>query len=397
MEFMGYLRPDGSAGARNYVTVIPAVQCGNELADRIATEVGGNVVALTHNAACVNIPSDKEMVHRTLVGLGCNPNTAAAIVVGIGCDGPPAAPIAEDIARSGKPVELITIEREGTYENAVAKGVHTARQMRADSSVLQREAFDLSYLVYASKCTGSTPASIMACNPAVGWVADALVAAGGTFIFSETTEIIGAEHLLARRAANDQVAARIVEFADRLEARIKATGEDIRGSQPNPGNILGGMTTLEEKSLGAIAKSGSSPIAGALEWGERPAGRGMYFMDGAANTPQIFLGFAAGGAQVMSLNYGAGLPTRFHNYTCAVGGIATVPVMKLFSSPQDVSQNEYFDVYAGTIIEGIETVEQVGQRLLAEIVAIASGKPARQEMNSRYREPLIMYYTGPIL
>jgi len=397
MEFMGYPRPDGSAGARNYVAVIPAVQCGNELADRIATEVGGNVVALTHNAACVNIPSDKEMVHRTLVGLGCNPNVAAVVVVGIGCDGPPAPPIAEDIARSGKPVELITIEGEGTYENAVAKGIRAARQMRADSSVLQREAFDLSHLVYASKCTGSTPASIMACNPAVGWVADALVAAGGTFIFSETTEIIGAEHLLARRAANDKVAADIVEFANRLEARIKATGEDIRGSQPNPGNIRGGMTTLEEKSLGAIAKSGHSTIVGALEWGERPSGRGMYFMDGAANTPQIFLGFAAGGAQVMSLNYGAGLPTRFHNYTCAVGGIATVPVMKLFSSPQDVSQKDYFDIYAGTIIEGIETVEQVGKRLLEEIVAIASGKPARQEMNSRYREPLIMYYTGPIL
>lgn len=397
MEFMGYPRPDGSAGARNYVAVIPAVQCGNELADRIATEVGGNVVALTHNAACVNIPSDKEMVHRTLVGLGCNPNVAAVIVVGIGCDGPPAPPIAEDIARSGKPVELISIDGEGTYENAVAKGIRTAREMRADSSLLQREAFDLSHLVYASKCTGSTPASIMACNPAVGWVADALVAAGGTFIFSETTEIIGAEHLLARRAVNDKVAARIVEFADRLEARIKATGEDIRGSQPNPGNILGGMTTLEEKSLGAIAKSGKGAIDGALEWGERPSGRGRYFMDGAANTPQIFLGFAAGGAQVMSLNYGAGLPTRFHNYTCAVGGIATVPVMKLFSSPQDVSQKDYFDVYAGTIIEGTETVEQVGKRLLEEIVAIASGKPARQEMNSRYREPLIMYYTGPIL
>jgi altronate dehydratase large subunit len=397
MEFMGYPRPDGSAGARNYVAVIPAVQCGNEMADRIATEVGGNVVALTHNAACVNIPSDKEMVHRTLVGLGTNPNVAAAIVVGIGCDGPPAGPIAEDIARSGKPVELVTIEREGTYENAVAKGIRHARQMRADSALVQREPFDISYLVYASKCTGSTPASIMACNPAVGWAADALVAAGGTFIFSETTEIIGAEHLLARRAANDAVAARIIEMAERLEKRILATGEDIRGSQPNPGNILGGMTTLEEKSLGAIAKSGKSPISGVLEWGERPTGHGMYFMDGAANTPQIFLGFAAGGAQVMSLNYGAGLPTRYHNYTCAVGGIATVPVLKLFSSPQDKSQMEYFDVYAGTVIEGSETIAEVGQRLLEEMVTIASGKPARQEMNARYREPLIMYYTGPIL
>ena len=398
MEFLGYARPDGSAGARNYVAVIPAVQCGNELADRIATEIGGGVVALTHNAACVNIPPDKDMVHRTLVGLGCNPNVAAVVVVGIGCDGPPAPPIAEEIAAtSKKPVELVTIEREGSYENAVAKGIHAARQMLADASLLQREPFDISYLTLASKCTGSTPASIMACNPAVGWAADALVAAGGTFVFSETTEIIGAEHLLARRAVNDEVAARIVEMGRRLEERILATGVDIRGSQPNPGNIRGGMTTLEEKSLGAIMKSGRSPISGVLEWSERPTGKGMYFMDGAANTPQIFLGFAAGGAQVMSLNYGAGLPTMYHNFTCAVGGISIMPVLKLFSSPQDIAQKEYFDVYAGSIIEGTETVADVGQRLLEEIVAVASGKPARQEMNSRYHEPLIMYYTGPIL
>ena len=397
MEFMGYPRPDGSAGARNYIAIIPAVQCANEMADHIATDIGGNVVALTHNAACVNIPSDKEMVHRTLVGLGVNPNVAGVVVVGIGCDGPPAGPIAEEIAASGKPVELFTIESEQTYENVIARGVRAAQQMQADASTIKREGFPLSYLTYASKCTGSTPASIMACNPAVGWAADALVAAGGTFIFSETTEIIGAEHLLARRAVNQEVADRIVEMGRRLEERILATGEDIRGSQPNPGNIRGGMTTLEEKSLGAISKSGKSPIDGVLEWGERPKGKGMYFMDGAANTPQIFLGFAAGGAQVMSLNYGAGLPTRFHNYTCAVGGMATVPCMKLFSSPQDKSQQEYFDVYAGTVIEGTETIPEVGQRVLEELVAIASGKQARQEMNTRYREPLIMYYTGPIL
>lgn len=394
---MGYARPNGTPGARNYVAIIPAVQCGNELADRIATEVGGNAVALTHNGACVNIEPDKQLVHRALSGIGQNPNVAAAIVVGVGCDGPPAAPIAEEIALSGKPVELVTIEQEGSYDNALSTGIRTARQMLADSSRIEREPFDIGHLVFASKCTGSTPASIMACNPAVGWVADTVVAAGGTFIFSETPEIIGAEHLLARRAVNDQVRSRIYEVATRMEERLKATGVDIRGSQPNPGNIQGGMTTLEEKSLGAVAKSGSSPINGVLEWSERPPGRGMYFMDGAANTPQIFLGFAAAGAQVMSLNYGAGLCTRLHNYTCAVGGMPTLPIIKLFSSPQDMSERAHFDLYTGSIIEGRESIEEVGQRLLGELVAVASGKPSRQEMNTRYREPLIMYYTGPIL
>ena len=397
MEFMGYPRPDGSAGARNYIAVIPAVQCGNELADRIASEVGGIVVALPHNGACVNVKPDKDMIERTLVGLGCNPNVAGAIVVGVGCDGIPADSISDGIARSGKPVELVTIEREGNYENALAKGVHTAKQMAADASLLKREAFDISHLTFASKCTGSTPASIMACNPAVGWAADALVEQGGTFIFSETAEIIGAEHLLARRGETEEVSRRIVAMATRMEGRIKATGVDIRGSQPVPGNIRGGMTTLEEKSLGAIAKSGKSKIHGVLEWSERPTEPGMYFMDGSANTPQIFLGFAAAGAQVQSLNYGAGLPTMLHNYTVAVGGIPVVPVLKIFSSPQDIAQQDYFDVYAGTIIEGRETVPEVGQRILQEIAAVASGKPARQEMSSRYREMLVMYYTGPLL
>ncbi len=178
---------------------------------------------------------------------------------------------------------------------------------------------------------------------------------------------------------------------------MKDSGVDIRGSQPVPGNIRGGMTTLEEKSLGAIAKSGKSPISGVLEWSERAQGKGMYLMDGSANTPQIFLGFAAGGAQVMSLNYGAGLPTMLHNFTVSMGGMPIVPCMKVFSSPNDIAQKEYFDVYAGTIIEGKETIPDVGQRILEEMVAVASGKPARQEMNSRYKEMLAMYYTGPLL
>ncbi len=397
MEFMGFPRPDGTAGARNYIAIIPAVQCGNELADRIASEVGSPVVALPHNGACVNILPDKEMISRALIGLGCNPNVAGAIVVGVGCDGVPADPIAEGIAASKKPVEMVTIEREGSYENALDKGIRAAKQMRADASLLKREAFDISYLTFASKCTGSTPASIMACNPAVGWAADELVKSGGTFMFSETAEIIGAEHLLARRGATEEVSQRLVEVALRMEQRMKDSGVDIRGSQPVPGNIRGGMTTLEEKSLGAIAKSGKSPIDGVLEWSECPAGKGMYFMDGSANTPQIFLGFAAGGAQVMSLNYGAGLPTMLHNYTVAVGGIPITPVIKIFSSPQDIAQREYFDVYAGTIIEGKETIADVGRRVLEELAAVASGKPCKQEMHSRYHEMLLMYTTGPLL
>ncbi|MCK4221617.1 MAG: UxaA family hydrolase [Dehalococcoidia bacterium] len=397
MEFLGYERPDGSAGARNYVALIPASRCANELADRIAGEVGGGVVALLHNYACVSLKPDSEKALRALIGLGSNANVAATVVVGIGCDGIPAPDIAEGIARTGKAVELITIEKEGSYQAALDTGMRLAKEMLADASRIQRRPFDLSHLVFGSKCTGSTPASIIACNPTVGWAADTIVAQGGSMIFSETAEIIGAEHILARRAADEATARRIHEVADRMENRMKESGVDIRGSQPVPGNIRGGMTTLEEKSLGAIAKSGTSLIQGVLEWGERPKGKGLFFMDGSANTPQIFLGLAAGGAQIMSLNYGGGLPARFRNFTVAVGGIPIVPVLKVLSSPKDFDQMEYFDIYAGSIIEGRESVSEVGDRLLAELIAVASGKPCKQEMHSRYREPLDMYTTGPLL
>lgn len=399
MQFMGYPRADGSAGARNYIVVIPAQQCANELANRIAGTVGGNVLALPHTDTCGNVQPDRDAARRALIGLGCNPNVAGVVVVGVGCDGGGREDdIANGISASMKPVEAFVIAREGSYEQAVEKGCCAARQMLVDASTLRRESFDIGYLTIGSKCTSSSPASIFACNPAVGVAADTLVQQGGTFIFSETAETIGAEHLLARRGETDEVSRRILEVAARMEDRIKATGIDIRGTQPAPGNILGGMTTLEEKSLGAIAKSGKSKIRGVLEWAEKPHTNGMFFMDGPASTPQVFLGFAAAGAQVITLNYGGGgACPELHNYTVAVGWIPLVPGMKVFSSPSDVGLMDYFDIYAGTIIEGTETVQEVGRCILQEAAAIASGKPCRQELYGDYREMLLMYTTGPLL
>jgi altronate dehydratase large subunit len=373
------------------------VQCDNELADRIAGEVGGNVVALPHNGACVNVQPDKDMIERTLIGLGRNPNVSGAIVVGVGCDGIPADRVAEGIASSKKPVELVTIEQEGSYDNALAKGVNAAKRMLSDAARLKREGFDISYLTVGSKCTGSTPASIMACNPAVGWAAENLVESGGTFLFSETAEAIGAEHLLARRGRTKEVSRRILEVVTRMEDRIKATGVDIRGSQPVPANIIGGMTTLEEKSLGAIAKSGSRPLMDVISWGEKLPGKGLYFMDGSANTPQMALGLAASGAQLMTFGYGGGLPSRFRGMPASsLGNLPILPVIKIVSSPHVKSELDYFDVYAGTIIEGLESVAQVGRRLLEEILAVASGKPSKVELAPRYREVLEMWRVGPV-
>jgi altronate dehydratase large subunit len=398
MEFSGYERPDGSVGVRNYVALIPAGRCANELASRISDEAGSNVVAVLHNQPCIHIKPDNDMALRVLIGLGKNPNVAATIVLGIGCEGLPPQEIADGIAKSGKPTELLTIEREGSHQAVLDKGVRLAKQMLADSSLMKRRPFDLSHLILAMKCGGSDATSALACNPVAGWAADSIIAQGGSAIFSETPELIGAEHIVARRAADESIAQRILEAVGRVEKRIEDSGVDIRGSEPTPGNIRGGLTTLEEKSLGAIAKGGTTPLRGILEWGERVPAKGLFFMDGSANSPEVMLGVAAAGAQILTFGFGGGLPARFHGLpSSASGPLPTLPVMKILSHPKEVEQKEYFDFYAGAIIEGRESVAEAGGRLLQEIIAVASGKPTKLEMMPRYREVLDMYTTGPIL
>ena len=399
MEFLGYERPDGSVGARNYLAVIPAGRCANALAARIADGLGRDeVVALLHNHGCIYLKPDKERALRGLTGLGTNPNVAAAIVVGIGCEGVTAQDIAEGIAKSKKPVEVLTIDKEGDYETVLDKGIRVAKEMLADVSLLKRQPFDLSHLHLAIKCGGSDTTSGLACNPANGWVADTIIGQGGSAVFSETAELIGAEHIMAKRAADEKTAQRIYEVVSRMEKRVKDAGVDIRASEPTPGTIQGGLTTLEEKSLGAIIKSGTTPLRGVLEWGEKLEGKGLYFMDGSANTPQMFLGLAATGAQMLTFGIGGGLPARFHGAPASsFGGLPILPVLKILSNPKSAKEKEYFDVYAGTIIEGQESISEVGERLLKDIVAVASGKPTKMEMFPRYWEVMEFYSTAPVM
>jgi len=399
MEFLGYERPNGTVGVRNYLAVIPAGRCANELAARIADELGGDgVVALLHNHDCIYLKPDRERALRALIGLGANPNVAAAVVVGIGCEGVSAHDIAQGIATSNKPVELLTIDEVGDYGTTLDKATRLAKQMLTDVSLLRRQPCDLGRLSLAMKCGGSDTSSALACNPVAGWAADSIIARGGSAVFSETAELIGAEHILARRAADEQTARRIQQVVARMESQIRDADVDIRGSEPTPGNIQGGLTTLEEKSLGAIAKAGTTPLRGVLEWAERLKGKGLFFMDGSANTPQMFVGLAATGAQLLTFGFSGGLPARFRSLPgCSFGALPILPVIKILSKPKDLEEKDYFDVYAGTIIEGQESLSQAGERLLEEIVAVASGKPTKLERFPRYREIMEFYSTGPFM
>jgi len=399
MEFLGYERPDGSVGVRNHVAVISSGRCANEMAATIADAVRG-AVPILHTHPCVRLKEDNERALRTLAGIGSNPNVAAAIVVGVGCENPTPNQIAEEIAKSKKPVETLAIMGSNGFQEVMDRGLATARRMASQASQMQRKPFALSHLTLGVKCGASNATSGILGNPVTGQVFDRLIAEGGTAIFSETTEVIGADHLLVKRAVNKEVARKFREMVDRHEAMIEATGEDIRGSQPTGGNIKGGLTTIEEKSLGALAKTGSSPLQGALEYAEKPKANGLFFMDGTAMTGELIAGVAAAGAQIHIYNLGGGLTSSFRCLPGWAGGLPVIPEIVVVSNPsrpRDSQEKECFDIYADTIIENKESIAQVADRLFQEVIATASGKLTKQEMRSGYRELLVLYTTGPIL
>jgi len=290
--------------------------------------------------------------------------------------------LAEEIAKSGKRTELIDVAEEGGTLRALEKGVTLAREMVREASTARREPCDVSRLALGVKCGHSDTTSGLAGNPAIGNLFDRLVEAGGTAFFGETTEIIGAEHILARRGASEEVSQRILEVAAETEERAKATGEDIRTVNPVPSNIAGGISTLEEKSLGAIHKSGSASIQGVLQYGERPAGKGLYFVDNWMSMGSIFAGYAASGAQLVIFQLGGGgWPGNDLLYMSTA---VVSPLMWTTANPKTLAMAPTsIDFYSGTILEGEETIEEAGERLLQTVLETASGTVTRVETIKR--------------
>ncbi len=389
MEFLGYERPDGSAGIRNYVLVIP----GGLLAAKICDFVEGTRTILTADSGSGRTSQDRETVARTLIGLGSNPNVASVIVHSSspGAGYPELRPsrIAEEIARSGKRVEMVDVAEEGNTFRALEKGVQLAREMARQASMLRRQPFGLGQLTVGVKCGASDTTSGIAGNPVIGNLFDRIVEAGGTAFFGENTEIIGAEHVLARRGINEQVSKRILEVAEETEERAKATGEDIRTINPVPANIAGGLSTLEEKSLGAIHKSGSAPIQGVLSYAERPEGKGLYFVDNWMSATSIFAGYAASGAQLVIYQLGGG-GSRGNDLLHPTTAVVS-PLMWTTANPKTLAMaRTSIDFYSGTVIEGEETIEEAGGRLLQTVLEIASGILTRVE-TIRHTDPTQIY------
>lgn len=387
MEFMGYVRPDGKVGARNHVAVIPSVTCANDVVQAICRQVQGTVPYL-HHQGCCQMPPDLERVTDTLSSLGCSPNAAAVLLVSLGCEGTDHERLYREIAAAGKRVEIIHIQELGGVSKAIQAGTDLARDLVISVSGLQRQPVDVSNIVMSIKCGASDTTSGMASNCVIGYVADKLVDLGATVVFGETTEFLGAERILARRAVSKEVGDRIYEIVNAMEARAKSIGCDMRKGQPTPGNIEGGLSSIEEKSLGAIVKSGTRPIQGVLDYPARiTTQKGLWIKDTPGREPEILTGMAATGAQLMLFSTGRGAPQ----------GFPSMPVVKICGNPNTYAHMENdMDLNAGLIITGEKTIEQVGEEAFAKLLRVLSGEMTKNEA-IQYFSSIDIHCLGPVI
>ena len=387
MYFRGYVRENGKVGARNHVAIMPSVVCANDVAIAISENVD-NTRALLHHQGCCQMPPDLDRVTEALIGLGCNPNVGAVLVVSLGCEGTDVERLVGEIAENGTPVEVIRIQELGGTSKAIAAGIEKAQKLALKISGARREEVDLSRAVISIKCGASDATSGLASNCVIGYIADQLVDLGATVIFGETTEFIGAEHILAARAATPEVGREIHAIVDRMEARAKAIGCDMRKGQPTPGNIAGGLSSIEEKSLGAIMKSGSRPIQGVLQYTDRADGKkGLWIKDTPGREMEILTGMALAGAQAMLFSTGRGAPQ----------GFPVMPVFKICGNPQTFEHMRGdMDFNAGRVVTGERSITQCGQEALDQLVRILSGEATKNE-TLHYFSAIDIHCLGPVI
>ena len=363
-EFLGFERPKGKVGIRNKIAIISSVVCVNHVAQQIANQFE-DAVAITHPLGCGQFGPDFTYTQRTLVGLGNNPNIYGAIIVGLGCENMSNKLIAKNIKREKKPVEYFNLQDvKGGSKAAIEKGIIIGKRMSEEAKELKREPFDFSHIVLGLECGASDSIFGISANPAVGIISDKIVELGGTSILPEFTEWIGTEHLLIKRARDERVAEKIHSTLNGFIKNLKEYGIDFRGIQPTPGNIEGGLTTIEEKSLGTIAKAGKAPIQGILDYSESPKGKGLWLMIEPGIDVESMTGLAAAGANVIIMTTGRGSPC----------GNPVTPVIKICGNPNTCDwMASNIDVDASKIITNGKSVEEIAANTWQKLKSTCNG------------------------
>jgi len=390
--FMGFRRPNGRVGTRNYVLIVPTSMCASHEALQISTiaeftiysrekypNVDG-VVAIPHNKGCgCQDGSTIDVMLRTLSNYADHPNVGGVILIDLGCEKTNLALVEKYLLKRekqfAKPVAKIGIQEVGGTQAAIQLGLKEVEQMLPLVNDVSREQFPVSELVLGVKCGGSDGFSGISANPSLGRAADLLVRSGGTVLITEVPEFCGAEHLLANRAKDVETGRAIYRMVDWYKEYASKFGA-VLNNNPSPGNVAGGLLNITIKSLGAIAKAGTTRVEGVIEYAETPSCRGLNLMQGPGYDQESTPGLVAAGATVVVFTTGRGTTI----------GNAIAPVIKLASNtPVFERMSNDLDLSAGGVIDGTETIDAVGRRVFEHVVEVASGLQAKAEIH-KHRE-----------
>ncbi|WDV45810.1 UxaA family hydrolase [Clostridiaceae bacterium M8S5] len=365
MKFHGYLRPDGSVGIRNKILIISVDECCEGIARKISEEID-NAVIVTNHYTCML--GGNEEILSNMISAGCNPNVAGVLVIAMGCGSIHPDLVADPVNKTGKLSKTLVCFKNGGTKATIKKGIELAKEIEIYANSLGRQLVDISKLVVGVKCGGSDTSSGIASNPSVGKAVDLLVDAGATAVSGELFELIGCEDALCKRAVSEEVASDIRQLISDEEKRWSVPGAAVETM--SIGNSIGGLTTIEEKSLGALAKTGSRPIEGVLRFNqlgyEKPTKPGMYLSEATMLCGGSAMHFAAVGAQLILWTSGA---AGFNN--------PLIPVIRV-SGNEDLI-NEDIDIDATKVMKGEKSCDDIGKMILEEVLKVANGEKTKIE------------------
>jgi altronate hydrolase len=402
--FMGIKRADGRVATRNYIGILSSVNCSATAARAIADHFSrqnhpqaladfpnvDGVVALTHGTGCGMDTEGlgMQILERTLAGYATHANFAGVLVVGLGCEANQINMwLAHSSLREGKTLKVFNIQDAGGTRKTVEKGIALIKEMLPAANDVKREPCSAAHITIGLQCGGSDGYSGISANPALGAAVDLLVAHGGTAILSETPEIYGAEHLLTRRAVKREVGEKLIERIHWWEHYTKVN-EGEMNNNPSPGNKAGGLTTILEKSLGAVAKGGTTNLQAVYEYAEPVKANGFVYMDTPGYDPVSATGQVAGGANVICFTTGRG----------SAYGCAPSPSLKLATNTALWQrQEEDMDINCGEIIDGQATIQQMGQRIFELVLATASGAPSKSEKHGYGQNEFVPWQVGAVM